>query len=329
MPIRVVCKHCGKQFSAWDDLVGKSVKCPKCQQQMVVHSGNDALGEPAKPVPPQATRPAATSPATTTPVTARPVAHPLPARPAPPIKTGSQPYPADEFDDSDDLPYACPHCHQPMPASEDLCDRCGYHRILKRRIDISDGINKPDKSVGFERLLKGQLADADSAESTLLLIKVVGGLMAAAFLFVCHPWSWLVAIVGGAGFFVYRSKKRSSSVSDADPSAVNQDVASTFVWTIALILQRAAGWRVAAWPFPTTRALTLHDSTFTDRDLGDVEDLSKYETLDLEGTQLSNAGLKQLEQMKQLRYIVVRRTNVTVAGIQRLQQALPKACIWY
>jgi hypothetical protein len=139
----------------------------------------------------------------------------------------------------------------------------------------------------------------------------------------------LVAIVATAGYFVYRSKKRPSVAGDADPSAVNQDVASTFVWTIALILQRAAGWRVAAWPFPTTKALTLHDSTFTDQDLSSVEDLSSYETLDLEGTQLSNAGLKQLEQMKQLRYIVVRHTNVTAAGIQRLQQALPKASIWY
>jgi hypothetical protein len=205
----------------------------------------------------------------------------------------------------------------------------GYHRVLKRRIDVSEGVNKPDKSVGFERLFKGQLADANSAESTLLMIKVVGGLMAAAFLFVCHPWSWLVAVAVGAGYFIYRKKGRSSTAGDADPSAVNQDVASTFLWTVVLSFQRAVGWRVPAWPFPTTKALTLHDSTFTDQDLSDVEDLASYETLDLEGTQLSNAGLEQLHKMKQLRNLVVRGTNVTVAGVQRLQQALPRACIWY
>ena len=110
---------------------------------------------------------------------------------------------------------------------------------------------------------------------------------------------------------------------------VNRDVASKFLWTITLTVQRAAGWRVAAWPFPTTKALTLHDPTFTDHELRDVEDLAGYETLDLEGTQLSNAGLEQLAQMKHLRYVVVRRTKVTVAGIQRLQQALPKVCIWF
>ena len=253
----------------------------------------------------------------------------IPSQSAGQRNNGSQAHAADDLDDSDELPYACPHCHQSMPAREDLCDRCGYHRILKRRIDISEGIKKLDKSVGFERLFKGQLADAESAESTLLMMKVVGGIAAAAFLFVCHPWSWLVAIVGAVGFFVYRSKKRSSTAGDSDTSTVNRDIASTFLWTIALTLQRAAGWRVAAWPFPTTKALTLHDSTFTDQDLSSVEDLSQYETLDLEGTQLTNEGLERLGQMKQLRYIVVRRTKVTVAGVQRLQQALPKACIWF
>lgn len=338
MPIRVVCKHCGKQFSAWDDLIGKAVKCPKCQQEMTVHSGNDALDRPAKPAPPQATKPTAPRPATSKPMPTRPVAPPMPNVPAsrptarrttPPLASSSSPYTDDDLDDSDELPYACPHCHQSMPADEDLCDQCGYHRVLKRRLDISEGINKPDKSVGFERLFRGQLADKDAAESTLLMIKVFAGFIAAAFLFVCHPWSWFVTLAGGAGYFVYWNKKRSATTGDGDSSKVNQDIISSSMWTIVLSLQRAVGWRVAAWPFPTTKALTLHDSTFTDQDLREFDELSKYETLDLEGTQLSNAALEHLAAMKQLRFIVVRRTNVTVAGIQRLQQALPKACIWF
>ncbi|MCA9121136.1 MAG: hypothetical protein H6822_17410 [Planctomycetaceae bacterium] len=338
MPIRVVCKHCGKQFSAWDDLIGKTVKCPKCQQQMTVHSGNEALDTPAKPAPSQPTRPVSSPPAVPNRASPRSVTPPMPnasvslptaPRPTAPDEMARPSYAVDDFDDSDDLPYACPHCHQAMPADEDLCDRCGYHRVLQRRIDVSEGINKPDKSVGFERLFRGQLADRDSAESTLLMIKVFAVFIAVAFLFVCHPWSWLVAIVGGAGYFVLQTKRRSSTTGSADPSAVNQDVVSTFMWALVLGFQRAVGWRVAAWPFPTTKVLTLHDSTFTDQDLQSVEGLSSYETLDLEGTQLSNAALEQLARMKQLRFVVLRRTNVTLAGVQRLQQALPKVCIWY
>ncbi|MBC8354861.1 MAG: hypothetical protein H8E66_23025 [Planctomycetes bacterium] len=324
MPIRVVCKHCGKQFSAWDDLVGKAVKCPKCQQEMVLHSGNEALGE--TPAPTRSTAPAAPGSAPT-----QPVAPPMPKVPAqPPASAGgsSQPHSTDDFDESEDLPYACPHCHQSMKADEDLCDKCGYHRVLKRRIDITEGVNKPDKSVGFERFFKGQLTDANSAESTLLMMKVVGGLFALAFVFVCHPWSWLI-VIGGVVAFVFYKKNRAGKTGDADPSAVNQDAASSLLWTLTLNFQRAVGWRLPALPFPTTKALTLHDSTFSDQDLGGVDDLSTYETLDLEGTQLSNAGLEQLEKMKQLRYVVVRRTNVTATGVQRLQQALPQACIWF
>lgn len=215
-----------------------------------------------------------------------------------------------------------------MPSDEDLCDHCGYHRILKRRIDISEGIKTPDKTVGFERLFKGQLVDENSAESTLMMIKVVGGLIAVVFLFVCHPWSWLVAIVGTIGFFIYRKQQRAAKGNAADNSAVNQDVASSFAWTVALNFLRVVGWRAPDWPFPTTKALTLRDPTFTDQDLSEVEDLTKYETLDLEGTQLSNAGLEFLESHGQLRYLVVRNTDVTIQGVQRLQQAIPKMCIW-
>lgn len=336
MPIRVVCKHCGKKFSAWDDLIGKAVKCPKCQQEMVVHSGNDALDAPPASAPqvprPTAGPPLAAKPTGQPPTPSRPATPPRPVVPAqavPPPATSGQPYAIDDLDDSEDLPYACPHCHQSMPPDEDLCDNCGYHRVLKRRIDVSEGINKPDKSVGFERFFKGQLADKNSEESTLLMLKIVGGVLAAAFIFICFPWSLFVAFAIGGAFLFYKSKQKSVAVASGDPSALNQDPASSMIWSVVLSFQRAVGWRHPEWPFPTTTALTLHDSTFTDDDLNSVEDLSRYETLDLEGTQLSNASLQTMEQMKQLRYIVVRRTNVTVAGVQRLQQALPKASVWY
>ncbi len=221
-----------------------------------------------------------------------------------------------------------------MPADEDLCDHCGYHRILKRRIDISEGIRKVDQSVGFERLFRGQLVEADSADGTLRLIKIIGLFGAAAFLFVCHPWSWLVAVGVGVGLFFYYRQRRNAAppgtaVDSGDDSPINQDVISSTAWTCALNLQRVVGWRVAAWPFPTTRALTLHDATFTDQDLEQIEDLTSYETLDLEGTQISNAGLLQLERFKQFRFLVFRRTQVTASGVRRLQQALPTTCIWY
>ncbi len=323
MPIRVVCTHCGKQFSAWDDLLGKAVKCPKCQQQMIVNSGNDALDQAPNPSKP----PVPSQPGTVAPPVSRPTPGPqIPASGA--SSTSASSYPIDDLDDSEDLPYACPHCHQAMPADDDLCDKCGYHRVLQRRIDVSEGIDKPDKTVGFERFFKGQLDDADSAESTLLMIKVVGGLIGLVFFFVCHPWSWLVVIGGGIGYFFYRKQQRSAGAAAPD-STLNQDGLSKALWAIVLTVQRAAGWRVVAWPFPATKVLTLHDPSFTDNDLNDVENLQSYNTLDLEGTQVSDVGLQKLATLKQLQFVVVRRTNVTVPGVQRLQQTLPHVSIWF
>ena len=36
MPIKVACTNCGNQFSAWEDLIGHAVGCPKCQAQVTV-----------------------------------------------------------------------------------------------------------------------------------------------------------------------------------------------------------------------------------------------------------------------------------------------------
>jgi hypothetical protein len=318
MPIRINCKHCGKKFSAWDDLVGKSVKCPKCQQEMTVPGGGMEVDTPPRnevvtldendivapqppayePLPNAGSSNAANGsgfslpmPSVTPPASTRPA-----SRPAAATSTD------DEFDDGDELPFACPSCNQPMPPQEDLCDHCGFHRILKRKIDISDGINQPDTTTGFERMFRGQLEDADSADGTLKILKIVGLVAAAAFLFVCHPYSWFIAIIGGVGFFIYRKKQLGSS--SAGSSALNQDALSSTAWTLMLSLQRAIGWRLLAWPFPSSKALILHDSTFTDEDLAALEELPQYETLDFEGTQISNEGLRHLERQGQLRYLV-------------------------
>ena len=368
MPIRINCKHCGKKFSAWDDLVGKSVQCPKCQKKMTVPGGDIelptapsaevvSLGEDDIELP---TAPSAEvvslgeddivappvssgyEPLPNAATGASEFSLPMPSvSPAPKARAARKPAsttaPAaasdDLLDDGDDLPFGCPNCSQPMPPHEDLCDHCGYHRILKRKLDISEGIAKPDKTTGFERMFRGQLEDADSADGMLKVMKVVAAVAAFALvvaLFICGGLVGAligIAIIGGAGFFLYRQRQSQSSA--ANDSAMNQDAFSAASWGFVLFVQRAAGWRLPQWPFPKTKALILHDRTFTDEDLAEMEELPQYQTLDLEGTQLSNDGLKHLERHKQLRYLVVRGTNVTAGGVQQLQQALPEAWIWF
>jgi hypothetical protein len=45
MPIAVACK-CGKKFQAPDNLAGKRVKCPGCQQSLMVPAPQAAVADP-------------------------------------------------------------------------------------------------------------------------------------------------------------------------------------------------------------------------------------------------------------------------------------------
>ena len=59
------------------------------------------------------------------------------------------------------------------------------------------------------------------------------------------------------------------------------------------------------------------------------ERLNDLEAMDLEGTGITDAGLDHLRPLKQLRFLVLRRTKVTTSGVQRLQSDLRKTLIWY
>src|SRR6185436_18452823 len=50
MPIKVTCA-CGAAFAAKDELAGRAVKCPKCQQPLKIPAAGGAPAAPKKPAP--------------------------------------------------------------------------------------------------------------------------------------------------------------------------------------------------------------------------------------------------------------------------------------
>ena len=323
MPIRITCQHCGKQFSAWDDLVGKSVQCPKCQQGMVVPAESPGSAESNRPaqrrrpsqsgpkppgekrVKPRATqtRPNPTSSALRT-------EHPIASRPTRSADTADADRSTDGFDDSDALPIVCPNCRRPMPAHEDLCDRCGFHKILGKVIDL-DGVNRRDSSTGFERAVEKHLHPTETAAGTLLWFKVLAGFLLLVILVAClGRWFWIGAFL-----------------QSTDGSEINPDPASAALWASALMTQRLVRWRGLEWPFRPVEALVIRDSDFGDEDLAELE-LADLGALDLEGTKVSNAGLSYLTDLGDLKFLVLRKTDVTIEGVQRVQRTLRDTWIW-
>lgn len=111
MPIKVTCQ-CGKSFAAKDELAGKAVKCPNCQQPLRIPAAGIAAPLPSK-APAQA---ASASPA-------------------------ASPHAAGSLFDEAGLRAApagsilCPGCAQPMPQNAVLCVKCGYNMKLGRRME--------------------------------------------------------------------------------------------------------------------------------------------------------------------------------------------------
>lgn len=380
MPMRITCPHCGKQFSAWEELAGQTVRCPKCQQPTVIAGPNEALaapptgrstapqlplkapptvplkpttnrsvpgGRPAEaapgerragtpapppakkaiPVPPSTLR-SAGAPHSPTPPRAAPSAPPTVLPKPGSISTARTASPHD-FDDDDSLPNGCPNCNATLPPHEDLCDACGYHLILKKVIDIRD-MPKRNQATGMERLLHDQLHDPESASNTLLWAKIVGCVFALGVLWMCLGRWWWVGVLISAGMGgLYWMKRRARQAERQTGSSINDNPISQVAWMLLLVVQRAAGWRKLEWPFPRSRSLILRDPAFHDRELAGLDGLRDLEAMDLEGTGITDEALQHLRPLKQLRFLVVRRTQVTPIAARQLQQDLPQAMIWH
>ena len=112
MPIKVQCA-CGAAFAAKDELAGRTVKCPKCQQPLAIPAAGAA------------------------PIAAQAVAPARPAQGAAPA-----PHPGGDMFAEAGLHamqagmVPCPGCATPMPMQAIICIKCGYNKKLGRRMEV-------------------------------------------------------------------------------------------------------------------------------------------------------------------------------------------------
>ena len=70
-------------------------------------------------------------------------------------------------------------------------------------------------------------------------------------------------------------------------------------------------------------AVNLAGTLVTDAGLKELKDFKQLTSLDLRDTQVTDAGLKELKDLKQLTTLILDRTKVTDVGIEELRAALP------
>lgn len=140
MPIKVQCA-CGKAFAAKDELAGKTVKCPNCQQPLKIQAGGN-------------NQPAAKA--------AAPAGKPAPAKAAPKAAPVAPPH-DDLFDELGLAPPVegmrpCPGCSEPMPIEAVLCVKCGYNTRIGRRMHTE--VTEAEEHVGHGAVAQDLLSKA-------------------------------------------------------------------------------------------------------------------------------------------------------------------------
>lgn len=81
---------------------------------------------------------------------------------------------------------------------------------------------------------------------------------------------------------------------------------------------------------PLTRSLSVVGSQITDDGLVHLKNLEQLEFLDLKkNKRLTDAGLVHLEELTSLKQLILIGTQVTPAGVQKLQQKLPHTKIYF
>ena len=77
------------------------------------------------------------------------------------------------------------------------------------------------------------------------------------------------------------------------------------------------------------RRLDLHRTAVTDEGLRHLRGLTRLNRLYLTGTRVSDKGLVHLTGLTELEYLHLGRTRVTAEGVEKLQEKLPKAQIYW
>ena len=101
------------------------------------------------------------------------------------------------------------------------------------------------------------------------------------------------------------------------------------VWNSLLLIARNMKWQGYDKRFKGRVVIDKRMAPIVDDQLPLLDGLTKAQVLDLEGTLITDSGLRHLYGLENLHCLVVRRTKVTPEAIFRLQQSNPKMWVWY
>ena len=306
MSFEIICPGCGQSLLADEGMLGRRVKCPACQHQVAVEAP-----------PPQ--EPGTDKPDDGEFRLSDELELPERERPADMAENVEGNDDAAGEDKSETGPTECPACGVMIAEGEFECRSCRFNLQVGRRVEDFSGGEHYAGTVGFERYFLKRMHHAENLTKLFAWFHVAFAFLLGLVCFVFRAW-WpylpislitlyvayhLLAYLNG---YFYRGK--------------------SFFWSLFLRWGRLLRWRRLSG-FKQRNYWTNHDASFDDTLLADRQDLGGCHVIDVQGTGITDDGLKSFEYLPILEFLVLKNTNVTASGVGRLQATIPDTCIWY
>lgn len=216
---------------------------------------------------------------------------------------------------------ACPHCRAPLHRDVELCERCGYHLRLKR---VVKNYQEPKEHVsGFDFYLNKHLHEHATVGGMKVLLGVLAPIGTIAALVI------LWAVVGVFAFCLIVPLGMAAILLAAFcliPGPRGSDPFNP--WWAILQFQRLSGWKLFHKSTVPLGVIERKTRDFDDAALDQMPELETTDVLDLQGSSVTDEGIAILRFYKNLKFLVVRDTNVTALGVKNLQYEFPELLIW-
>ena len=304
MAFEITCPGCAQTLLAEDAMQGKQIKCPSCQENIMVQPSVAAASPDAEDDEYQL-------------ADAIPLRNTAVATPTPGEDPAAQP-PADEALKAKEGA-ECPACGVMIGVGQLECPGCRYNLQVGRRVEDFSGTEHYAGAVGFERFLLKRMHDSENVNSVFVMFHVAFAFVLGVVCLILLKWVIQIAVPAIALYLAYHLIAHSNGYFYRGKS---------FIGWMMLRTGRLIRWRTISG-FNKRAAWTVHDPSFTDKRLAAKKDLMNYQAVDLQGTGVSDEGLKHLEYQLMIEFLVLKKTNVTEEGVARLQATIPDACIWY
>ena len=318
MAVFINCPECRTGFSVLDGLMGAVVECPNCATRLEVPKTQvpDAQAPKEEEDDPFELRLA--------PLDERPAATLSVDTPSPKATRRKRPATSEPQPETDEPASvsSCPECGEGLGSDGMLCVACGYHLVLRRKVTAELDDLRDDKKAGFDHWLHSQLETNESIESVLLWVDIVVAAVLLLTLATGGVFGTIFAVAVGAAYITWRVWNWRSRSKAGQLLGLRGPL-----WTAALATLRTANWRTLADGGRPLRVFDLRGRTDADTELAE-SDLSDIEVVDCEGSSLSDAGLLVLEGAKQLKYLTVRRSQVSREALKRFQERRKRCWIW-